>query len=190
MSASDSIATAEYRPVDGFPGYRVGNDGTVWSCWKRIRLKKGNGHKLYTSDSFRQLKPGKSGVGYLTVCLYRNKTGTTFTVHRLVLDAFVGPRPPKHEACHGDGDKTNNRLENLRWDMPHGNHADRAKHGVSNRGSRNGFAKLTEKEVLEIRKRRSNGESCDSIAAAFNVSARNVRRITSGKTWKYAAETV
>ena len=36
-------------------------------------------------------------------------------VHTLVLETFVGPRPDGHDADHIDGDRLNNRLENLRW---------------------------------------------------------------------------
>lgn len=29
---SDDVSTVEYRDIQGFPGYRVGSDGTVWTC--------------------------------------------------------------------------------------------------------------------------------------------------------------
>lgn len=45
-------------------------------------------------------------------------------VHRLVLEAFVGPCPPGMEACHWNGIPGDNRLHNLRWDTPSANNAD------------------------------------------------------------------
>ena len=48
----------------------------------------------------------------------------TFYIHRLVLETFTGPCPPGQEGCHDDGDPSNNRLENLRWDTKSANAAD------------------------------------------------------------------
>lgn len=51
-------------------------------------------------------------------------------VHVLVLETFTGPRPsPEHEGCHGDGDPSNNRLSNLRWDTSEANKRDMVRHG-------------------------------------------------------------
>lgn len=51
-------------------------------------------------------------------------------VHRLVLEAFVGPCPEGMEGCHGDGDPTNNSLGNLRWDTATSNQLDKVRHGT------------------------------------------------------------
>jgi hypothetical protein len=47
----------------------------------------------------------------------------------LVLEAFVGPRPPGMDCCHDDGDSTNDALSNLRWDTKRANQADTLRHG-------------------------------------------------------------
>jgi hypothetical protein len=64
-------------------------------------------------------------------------------VHHLVLEAFVGPRPAGHEAAHGDGDKTNNALANLRWATPKENAADRYRHGTVLFGTRHPLGRKT-----------------------------------------------
>ncbi|MEA2707680.1 MAG: hypothetical protein QOF78_281 [Phycisphaerales bacterium] len=46
-------------------------------------------------------------------------------VHVVILITFRGPRPLGYEGCHGDGDKKNNALANLRWDSPEANRRDR-----------------------------------------------------------------
>ena len=51
-------------------------------------------------------------------------------VHRLVLEAFVGPCPDGMEGCHNDGVPTRNHLGNLRWDTQSENMYDRVRHGV------------------------------------------------------------
>src|SRR5699024_6464865 len=50
-------------------------------------------------------------------------------VHRLVLEAFVGPCPDGMEACHWDDDKTNNHVSNLRWATQSDNMHDRVRNG-------------------------------------------------------------
>ena len=101
----------EWRDIDGHEGlYQVSNTGKVKS------LRSGKILKTY-SDKW----------GYRRVHLGRRERG--LRVHRLVLEAFVGPCPPGMECCHNDGNNTNNRAENLRWDTKKSNRQDRIKHG-------------------------------------------------------------
>ena len=101
----------EWRDIDGHEGlYQVSNAGKVKS------LRSGKILKTY-SDKW----------GYRRIDLGRRERG--LSVHRLVLEAFVGPCPPGMECCHNDGDNTNNRVENLRWDTKRSNRQDRNKHG-------------------------------------------------------------
>jgi len=64
-----------------------------------------------------------------------NKPGVQVTrlVHQLVLEAFVGPRPPNMEACHYNDNSLDNRLENLRWDTTANNAKDRVRNGTGTR---------------------------------------------------------
>src|SRR5436305_14954603 len=97
-----------FRPIDGFPGYRVSPLGVIHSRWKRCGRRGG------MADIWLPLKPVADRWGYLSVNLHRDGTKVTRTVHRLVLEAFVGPRPPGLVCCHNDGNPANNRVENLR----------------------------------------------------------------------------
>lgn len=67
--------------------------------------------------------------GYWHVELWRKNRRKRVPVHRLALEAFVGPCPEGMEGCHNDGDSTNNRIENLRWDTSASNKLDIVKHG-------------------------------------------------------------
>ncbi|MDP7729539.1 HNH endonuclease [Mycobacterium sp. TY813] len=57
-------------------------------------------------------------------------------MHHLVLEAFVGPRPPGLEGCHGNGDPADNSVANLRWDTRSANVFDSVRHGTHNHASR------------------------------------------------------
>ena len=100
-------STTRYRGVPGFSGYRVGDDGSVWSCWT---------NRGTIGDVWKRLKLGVDKDGYLKVGLRASrKKQTTFRVAILVLTAFVGPRPPGKEACHAPGTSVDdNRLSSLR----------------------------------------------------------------------------
>jgi len=109
-----------YRSLDflGYPWYEVGDDGSVWG------LYCGG----YVGRARKRLSPKRDRRGYLRVRLangaYHKRT---FQVHRLVLLAFVGPCPEGMQTRHfPDPDRTNNRLENLRWGTAKENAADRA----------------------------------------------------------------
>lgn len=96
------------RPIKGYPGYRVSGEGEVQSCWSR------RGRRDRMTGTWLPLEPIRRPYGYLSVNLHRGGTKTARYIHHLVLEAFVGPRPPGLICCHWDGDPTNNRVENLR----------------------------------------------------------------------------
>ncbi len=111
----------EFCPVPGYPAYCVGSDGSVWSLWCRAA-----GGKCAVGHQWRRMKLFIDGTGYRFVRLYRDGRSRGFRVHRLVLEAFVGPAPPGMEGCHyPDHNKANNRLGNLRWDT----HAENSRDG-------------------------------------------------------------
>ena len=89
-------------------------------------------------------------------------------VHRLVLEAFVGPCPEGMECCHGDGNGCNNRLENLRWDTPRNNHRDKRTHGTTAFGVKGNTWKLTRK-IGAINQLRKSGYTLQQLASMFEV---------------------
>lgn len=122
---SESTSVERWLPVVGFPDYRVSDQGRVWS----------NCRMIFRSDGARRLVGGNmikvhlDTGGYSQVCLPRNGRQAPCRVHIMVLEAFVGPCPQGHEACHEDGDRSNARLSNLRWDTRGANMLDRVRHG-------------------------------------------------------------
>jgi hypothetical protein len=165
-----------YLMIEGDPGYRVGSDGSAWSC-----LNPGGKGRRRMLDRWRRLKEHPAKGGYLRV---RLRTGMRM-VHHLVLEAFVGPCPPGMQGCHNDGDPTNNRPENLRWDTPKANMADRARHGREVRGSRKSSAKLDEGQIPEIRRLKQQGMGDRKLARLYGVAPSTIYYITSGRNWHH-----
>lgn len=155
-----------YRIVPGHPGYRVGDDGSVW------------GSHL---GQWRKLCPAPNSGGYLRITLYDGPLPERWLVQRLVLHTFVGPCPVGMEACHWDGDRTNNALGNLRWDTKPANRADRWRHGTHAGGK-----KLTDDEVRSIKTLWvSEWLGIGDIARVFGVSYQQIRNIVTGKHWPH-----
>ena len=77
----------------------------------------------------RILKIAMQPAGYEFVVLSKAAKTKPHNVHRLVLEAFVGPCPLRHETRHKDGIKTNNTLWNLCWGTSSENNLDIRKHG-------------------------------------------------------------
>jgi hypothetical protein len=117
-----------YLPISDFPGYRVGDDGSVWTQWEKVVVAFGAGCYYRVGKTWKRLKTTPIGAGYPSVHLFSGGVAKLFCVHRLVLETFVGLCPKGMECCHApDPDKTNCRLENLRWDTRGNNHRDRSK---------------------------------------------------------------
>ncbi len=106
------------------------------------------------------------------------------TVARLVLEAFIGPRPPGMQACHRDDRPDNNRLKNLRWDTPKSNAADRDRNGGTHCGEKHHFSRLNAVKVKRIKLALRGGLSKHTLAKRYDVHYGTIARIESGQTWK------
>ena len=127
--ADDQPTDERWLPVVGWEGYyEVSNQGRVRSVQREIQFRDG---RVFTYESqIRSLTP-QVPYGHLAVGLKRNGSRITVRVHRLVLEAFVGPCPEGMEGCHNDGDASNNALSNLRWDTSSANKQDMIRHGTN-----------------------------------------------------------
>lgn len=159
-------------------GYAVSDDGIVWTA-KRV----GAHGRLGTE--WRQMRPSCIQRGnYPTVQLRRQGRDRPLRVyvHKLVMLAFVGPRPHGMHTRHKDGNPQNNSADNLCYGTPTENGADAVAHG---RHYRNNKGKLTDVQVRDIKQRLANGERQASIAMEFGVGAMTVSDINTGRTWAH-----
>jgi hypothetical protein len=110
-----------WLPISGWEThYEISDLGRIRTVPRRVPCKGGKTRQIRA----RIRRPSPTNCGYLTITLSRGQEVRHASVHPLVLEAFVGPRPPGMECCHTDGDKTNNALSNLRWDTKKANELD------------------------------------------------------------------
>lgn len=179
----------EYRDIPGYHGYRAGSDGTIWSQWGRVSLGYGGGSRTVLRDDWHclTLNSYQQG-GYRVVGLRVEGRMILRAIHTLVLLAFAGPCPEGMECCHNNGDCTDNRAENLRWDTRAENYADRRKHGNDPIGARNAHAKLTDDKVRAMRRRHDSGDSIASLAAEYGVHYGTAWVVVKRKGWAHVAD--
>lgn len=134
----------------------------------------------------KTLSPNPVGSGYLQVRLSKNGIEKAFRIHRLVLEAFVGPIVKGKTANHIDADRRNNCLSNLEICTYSENirHAYRLGHR-SAKGENNTRCKLDNKIVRAIRRMRQKGVPGIEVAKIFQLSPDHVCRIYKRRLWNH-----
>ena len=151
-----------WKAIPGYEGrYEVSDQG-------RVR----NGIKILT--------PCNVSTGYKAVSLGKNNSKL---IHRLVAAAFIGQAPlGKNLVLHGNGNRSDNRLSNLRYGNHKDNSTDAKLHGTQAKGERQHAAKLTVEQVLYIRAIDKTGAE---LAKKFGVTAACVSAIIKRKNWRH-----
>jgi hypothetical protein len=168
-----------WKPI--FNGlYEVSSEGRV----RRMAASKG-------ATVGQVLKPKRLRHGYLCVLLCAHSQYTQRTIHSLVAEAFIGQRPPNHDVNHKDGDRGNNRLENLEYLTRKENclHASRRGsykfNAALRKGECNGRARITQHIAGEMRRLRSKGIAVQAIAERYEVGKHIVEGVIYRRTWNY-----
>lgn len=176
--AEMNVPGVEYRDVVGCPGYKVGSDGSMWTCRQTSRGM---------TSEWKPMKCSPCGPsGYIMATLRVNKRSIRRLVQHLVLETFVGPRPCGLLCLHDNDIATDNRLSNLSWGTRQKNYEDRDRNGGTARGERSGTSKLTQKDVVQMRCLAACGMPLRSISKYFPVGESNIGQIVAGISWSHA----
>lgn len=170
----NSISISGNMPVIGFEGsYEADHAGNIFSVGRTIARKDGS---TYTVKS-RILSPKKTDGGYLMIHMRQGGRSVTQLAHRVVLAAFSGHMPDKSIMVnHKNGDKLDNRVENLEWCTRSENaiHAYRELHSKRGGVGRMGALSASAKAVIATRLSDGRQIRFDALMDAqrdgFNVS--------------------
>lgn len=121
----------QWKPIPAWEGlYEASTHGRIRSVARKVMRSNGVPQTIRA----RILKQSPMGVRRFAVRLYGPKGRKELSmVHHLILETFVGPRPPGSLARHLNDDPCDNRPENLRW----GNKQENARDAVANGLNRN-----------------------------------------------------
>ena len=163
-----------WKDIAGFEGlYQVSNLGNV--------------KRLISERVFEERLIGRSldRYGYVKRVLSKGGKNHCFTEHRLVAMSFIENPNNKATVNHKNGIKTDNTVENLEWLT----NAENTRHAINSglidkKGIKHHKCKLTEEQVLEIRKI-GFSETRMSLSKKYGISRTNVLGIIRGKFWKH-----
>lgn len=179
------MTAEEWRPIPGYEDfYEVSNLGNVRSIDRvvlQMRINRATpiSMRLKGRVLVTQLRRGRRHVSLSVDDKVKRRT-----VYSLVANAFLGGAKEGMVVCHNNGNPSDDRLENLRWDTHAGNSADMILHGTLVCGSRVWRAKFSEADIITIRQRLKMGDSHKMIASEYGVRNSAIWKIDHGKTWK------
>lgn len=161
------------RVLSKYPAYVISSTGIIQGPGRPGRERK-------------WLSPCPGSNGYYNIYITdRNGVVKQKTIHSIVCLAFHGdPEPGQIEIRHINGNKLDNRAENLAWGTQFENVADRRLHGTMPLGENHPGAKLTWPLVREIRYKYSQGgTSFRKLAAEYHVSYTVIAKLVNHRTW-------
>lgn len=164
-----------YKDIKGYEGiYQVSNLGNV----KRLNYR-GTGKE-------RLLKNYLGCVGYYKICLSKDGKVTTVNIHRLISQTFIPNPENKPQVNHINGIKTDNNIKNLEWVTSKENmqHAHDTGLIISSKGEHRSLSKLTEIQVLEIRKIGKLKTQIE-LSRMYNVDQSLISYVLNNKIWKH-----
>jgi hypothetical protein len=174
-----------WLPIIGYEGlYEVSNLGRVkslpktWMCCLNCLRYKGE----------TIMKQCNVSEGYSGVSLQCNSIKKLHLVHRIVAEAWVDNTLHKLQVNHKDGDKKNNRADNLEWVTHVENVSHACKSNLMLIGEMHPMAKLNNSDILDIRLSLKNGSmSKKELAIKYNVGEANISVIARRVNWKHIA---
>lgn len=170
----------EWRSVVGYEGwYSVSSLGQVRRDMPGRRTQVGKLIRLSAYGGTRDARRLRVGLTNGSHASLRH-----FPVHRLVAEAFLGPRPAGMTINHIDGNSINNRADNIEYISGADNSAHGARLGLMAWGERNPKAALSEDAVIDILT--SPLRQID-LAAKYGVLQTTISDVRTGRTWAHLA---
>ena len=164
----------------------VRGDGSIW------RIAQCRGNRWNDSAPIKPLAnphriDGTPAPGYRNVSISIDGTTIGALAHRVVWLHFNGQIPPGLTINHKNGNKADNRPENLELATYSEQviHAREVLGKMSQRGEKNNNSILSERAAREIKRRRRAGESLKALAQAFGVSDKTISKIALGQRWNF-----
>jgi hypothetical protein len=161
-----------WKVIGRFPDYEVSTCG-------RVRFRGGErqfGHTVRQAPPSERM-PQPHSNGYLQLVI----TGKNLFIHRLVAEAFVlNSDLNRKQINHKNGNKHDNRAENLEWTTSSENHMHKTRVLKIGTGASHSQARLTNEDVTAIRQAVGTQQA---IADAFGISRQHAADIRSGRKW-------
>lgn len=166
------------RPIPNHPGYFADITGHIWS-----HRRGGPAHHPFPKGP-RRLKGGTRSKGYIShsICAGSRDKAKSVDRHVLVAAAFMGPRPDGAWVVHVDGNRQNDRPQNLRYMTPNELAESCRERGTLPCGEDKPQAKLTADLVEKIRR---STKTTAHLARDLGTCDRTVREARTAVSWRH-----
>lgn len=162
--------------IEGLYPYQVSNLGRVKALPKVVEYVDGRKRKY--SESPIILRPDTKG--YFQVQLYNSTRSREYRVHQLVARAFISNPDNKPQVNHKDGNRRNNRVDNLEWCTEKENTLDAIKRGTMYKPAK----KISDLEAKAIIQLSEEGVLTQKqIGNKFGLAQAQVSRIVNKNCW-------
>lgn len=151
-----------------YKNYMVTKEGSI--------ISKYTGEQLYVHTNKK---------GYQFVRMYVEGKSKTYLVHRVVAQVHLSNPDGKPEVNHKDGNKSNNAVWNLEWVTSQENVNHSVDTGLVKRGSDRPNSKLSDSDVIEIRRLRETGMNYYEIGKRFNIAYQTAHKVCSRQTYTH-----
>lgn len=163
------INKEDFKAIPKFPSYGISQDGEV------LRFSSG---KILS-----KIKQGKNKYKYHAVRLGVGGKIFNVKVHKLVAEAWLPVSLHQKQVNHKDGDKFNNRVENLEWSTGAENIRHAVETELKQKGEKLYNASVTDEQVHEICRLLQDNLTVKDIAERYNITKDAVRKIRAGDTY-------
>lgn len=178
----EPIPGEEWRQAVGFSkNYWASNMGRIFTT--SAHNKPNNPAIMKPALNFDKRK---GATGYLRTVM----DGRSIRVHRVVARTWIQNPEKKPFVNHKNGDKTDNRAENLEWCTSSENQLHAYRTGLEKpmRGEKSPKSKMTDEQVRRFKRewaQRPRLKSRKQYAEEFGVSEAAIKDIVRGKTWRW-----
>lgn len=175
----------KWKDIKGYEGaYQISSLGKVKSLSRTARI----GYNFFRKMIEKILKASIDGAGYYQIRLSINRTVKSYRIHRLIAEHFI--LNPRMNVCinHKDGNKLNNKIDNLEWCTYSENMIHSLEKGLRKppTNESHGMAKLNRFQVQRIRliKEIMPKITKKALGKLFNMSEGGISGILGYKVWK------
>lgn len=166
-----------WKDIPGYEGrYQASTEGRIRSVNRLVTQRAKNGTPYVRKVKARILPGSTRGDGYILVSLGHAKP---HYAHVLVALTFLGERPQDADVCHNDGNPSNNKITNLRYDSRSENIIDACRAGTHN------LEKLTAEQVHLLRGLAASGATCKDLGLRFGISATTACNAKNRRTYAW-----
>lgn len=156
--------------IESYPNYSVDSEG-----------------RIFNNETGKEKAQYVNRDGYKVVDMYKNNKPTRKTVHRFVALAFI-PNP-ENKPCvnHLDGNKENNKVENLEWATYSENtiHAFETGLLVREKGEKVHNAIFSDEEIHQVCRMMQAGYRNIDIQSKLNVPKYLLKNIRNNGAWSH-----